>query len=92
LIARFRAGTRQLGLPLADSPTAIQPLVLGDAAHTVAASRALEAAGFLVTAIRPPTVPAGKARLRVTLSATHETRDVDRLLDALAQLPRHVIA
>ena len=37
-------------------------------------------------------MPAGKARLRVTLSATHETRDVDRLLDALAQLPRHVIA
>jgi 8-amino-7-oxononanoate synthase len=75
-----------------ESRSAIQPIVLGDAERTVAASRALEQNGLLVTAIRPPTVPAGKARLRVTLSATHETRDVDRLLDALAQLPRHVIA
>ncbi|MGH8214350.1 MAG: 8-amino-7-oxononanoate synthase [Rhodanobacteraceae bacterium] len=87
LIARFRSGAMQLGLPLADSPTAIQPIVLGDATRTVAASCALEAAGFLVTAIRPPTVPAGKARLRVTLSAAHEQHEVDRLLDALSRLP-----
>ena len=85
LIARFRAGAAQLGLPLADSPGAIQPLVLGDVARTVAAAHALEAAGFLVTAIRPPTVPAGTARLRVTLSAAHTEDDVDRLLEALAQ-------
>ena len=78
----------QLGLPLADSRTAIQPIMVGDAALAVAASRTLETGGFLVTAIRPPTVPQGKARLRVTLSATHEESDVDRLLDALAQLPR----
>lgn len=83
LIARFRAGALQLGLPLAESTTAIQPLVLGDAARTMAASAALEAAGFLVTAIRPPTVPAGQARLRVTLSAAHAEGDVDRLLGAL---------
>jgi len=88
LIARFRGGAMQLGLPLADSRTAIQPIMVGDAALAVAASRTLETGGFLVTAIRPPTVPQGKARLRVTLSATHEESDVDRLLDALAQLPR----
>ncbi|MGH8124335.1 MAG: 8-amino-7-oxononanoate synthase [Rhodanobacteraceae bacterium] len=84
LIARFRAGAAQLDLPLMASPSAIQPIVLGDAARTVAVSRALEAGGLLVTAIRPPTVPAGKARLRITLSAAHEEADVDRLLDALA--------
>ena len=88
LIARFRTGATQLGLPLVDSRTAIQPIVLGDAGRTVAASRGLEAAGFLVIAIRPPTVPQAKARLRVTLSAAHEETDVDRLLDALAGMPR----
>jgi 8-amino-7-oxononanoate synthase len=92
LVTRFRAGAAQLGLPLADSATAIQPIVLGDAGDAVHASRALEQDGFLVTAIRAPTVPAGKARLRVTLSAAHENADVDCLLDALARLPRHAIA
>lgn len=84
LVMRFRSGAAQLGLPLADSGSAIQPLILGDAARAVAASRALEAAGFLVTAIRPPTVPRDSARLRVTLSAAHEEVDVDRLLEALS--------
>jgi 8-amino-7-oxononanoate synthase len=86
LIARFRTGAAQLGLPLLESRSAIQPIVLGDADRAVAASRVLEDAGFLVTAIRPPTVPAGKARLRVTLSAAHEADDVDRLLEALVCL------
>ncbi|MGH8233891.1 MAG: 8-amino-7-oxononanoate synthase [Rhodanobacteraceae bacterium] len=86
LITRFRDGAAQLGLPLMDSPTAIQPIMLNDAARTIEASRALEASGLLVTAIRPPTVPAGKARLRVTLSAAHGEQDVDRLLDALSCL------
>jgi 8-amino-7-oxononanoate synthase len=86
LVARFRAGAAQLGLPLGDSHSAIQPLVLGDAGRAVATSRALESAGILVSAIRPPTVPAGQARLRVALSAAHEEQDVDRLLDALARL------
>ena len=84
LIARFRQGAAQLGLPLMESRSAIQPIVLGDAAYAMQASRALEQRGFLVTAIRPPTVPAGKARLRITFSAAHEPTDVDRLLDALA--------
>lgn len=83
-IARFRKGAMQLGLPLADSATAIQPIILGDAERAVTASRSLEVAGFLVTAIRPPTVPHGKARLRVALSAAHEEADVDRLLAALS--------
>jgi len=88
LIARFRMGAAQLGLPLAASDTPIQPLLLGDAASALAAAWALEAHGLLVTAIRPPTVPAGQARLRITLSAAHEEEHVDRLLDALATLPR----
>ncbi|MGN2246711.1 8-amino-7-oxononanoate synthase [Frateuria sp. GZRR35] len=88
LITRFRAGAAQLGLPLAASDTPIQPLLLGDAADALAAAHALEAQGLLVTAIRPPTVPAGQARLRITLSAAHEDEHVDRLLDALATLPR----
>jgi 8-amino-7-oxononanoate synthase len=87
LIRHFRTGASQLGLPLMPSPTAIQPLLLGDAQAALAASEALEQQGFLVTAIRPPTVPPGKARLRITLSAAHEEGEVDRLLEALSRLP-----
>lgn len=90
LIARFRAGAAQLDLPLAASDTPIQPLLLGDAATALAAAKALEERDLLVGAIRPPTVPAGQARLRITLSAAHEEEHVDRLLDALAALPRVV--
>jgi 8-amino-7-oxononanoate synthase len=88
LIARFRSGAAELGLSLARSDTPIQPLLLGDATAALAAARALEAQGVLVTAIRPPTVPAGQARLRITLGATHEEEPVDRLLAALATLSR----
>jgi 8-amino-7-oxononanoate synthase len=88
LIVRFRTGAAQLGLPLGESRSAIQPLVLGDAGHAMAAARSLETAGILAGAIRPPTVPQGKARLRVSLSALHTPIDVDRLLEALARLPR----
>lgn len=88
LIARFHAGAAQLGLPLMDSASAIQPLRLGDARAAVQAAQALERRGLLVVAIRPPTVPAGQARLRITLSAAHEEAQVDRLLDALADLPQ----
>ncbi|BFI94711.1 MAG: 8-amino-7-oxononanoate synthase [Rhodanobacter sp.] len=88
LIARFRAGAAQLGLPLMASPSAIQPLLLGDAQAALEAAQALEQRGLLVTAIRPPTVPPGQARLRITLSALHEDEHVDQLLDALALLPR----
>jgi 8-amino-7-oxononanoate synthase len=83
LIARFRAGAAQLGLTLAPSATAIQPLLLGAEADALRVSEALLNRGILVTAIRPPTVPAGSSRLRITLSAAHSTADVDRLLVAL---------
>ncbi len=83
LIARFRAGAGQLGLKLLPSVTPIQPLVVGGSAAAVAASAVLEERGILVPAIRPPTVPAGTARLRITFSAAHEPADVDRLLEAL---------
>nr|WP_225737312.1 8-amino-7-oxononanoate synthase [Dyella acidiphila] len=86
LIQRFRQGAAQLGLPLMPSRTAIQPLLLGDAQQALAASRALEDLGLLVVAIRPPTVPQGQARLRITLSAAHAEADVDRLLDGLQSL------
>jgi 8-amino-7-oxononanoate synthase len=86
-IARFQAGAAQLGLPLMPSSTAIQPLVLGDAGTTLAGARMLERDGFLVVPIRPPTVPAGTGRLRITLSAAHTEARIDALLEALARLP-----
>lgn len=86
LIARFRRGALQLGLPLAASRTPIQPVLLGDADATMRTAAELENAGLLVGAIRPPSVPAGSARLRITFSAAHEEADVDRLVDALARV------
>lgn len=86
LIERFRRGVARIGLPLMDSPTPIQPVLIGDAQRALEASAALEARGCLVTAIRPPTVPPGTARLRVTLSAAHSVAQVDMLLKALAEL------
>lgn len=85
-IARFRDGASALGLQLPAFMTPIQPLPVGDAHRAIQASEALIAAGFRVAAIRPPTVPAGGARLRVTLSAGHDDTHIDRLLDALVQL------
>jgi len=85
-IKRFRAGAKQLGLKLMDSPTAIQPIIIGNEAAALRASADLLDQGFMVTAIRPPTVPQGTARLRITLSAAHSEADVDRLLDALSQI------
>ena len=86
LVERFRAGAAQLGLPLMESSTPIQPLLTGSAARALACSEALRARGLLVTAIRPPTVPEGSARLRITFSAQHEADHVDRLLDALGDV------
>lgn len=83
LIAHFRAGAARLGLDLMASPTPIQPLMLGDNERALRWSWQLEQQGFLVGAIRPPTVPPGSARLRITLSAAHEEADVDALLVAL---------
>lgn len=85
LVARFRNGAEQLGLPLADSDSPIQPLLAGDPDRAVAMSEALARQGFLVSAIRPPTVPAGTSRLRITLSAAHSEDQVDNLLEQLSR-------
>ncbi|QPK65339.1 8-amino-7-oxononanoate synthase [Methylomonas sp. LL1] len=86
LIDRFRAGASQQGLELMNSFTAIQPILIGDSQTALAISSALLEQGFWLSAIRPPTVPAGTARLRVTLSAEHEIEQVDALLDALGKV------
>lgn len=83
-IARFRDGAAKRGFDLMPSKTAIQPVPCGDEAHALAYAKALEAQGFWVSAIRPPTVPEGKSRLRITLSALHAPAEIDALLDALA--------
>lgn len=93
LAQRFRAGLETAGIadplekprkPLPGTTT-IQPVILGEAARALSISKALEEQGFLVSAIRPPTVPAGTARLRITLSAAHEEAQVDALLAALSR-------
>lgn len=83
-LAKARLFTERLGLPDAQSP--IVPVVLGTADAALSASAALEAQGFLVVAIRPPTVPEGTARLRVAFNAAHDDADVIRLADAIAAL------
>ena len=85
LIARFREGAAAIGLTLMDSATPIQPILIGDSARALRLSALLRARGLLVTAIRPPTVPAGSARLRVTLSAAHSEAQLELLLQALAE-------
>lgn len=78
---KARRFTRAMNLPDAQSP--IVPLIIGDAARALALSTMLEEAGFLVTAIRPPTVPDGTARLRFTFTAAHQDADIDRLASTL---------
>lgn len=85
LIARFRQGAAEIGLSLMDSPTPIQPILIGSSERALALSAALKARGILVGAIRPPTVPVGSARLRVTFSASHGEAQVEHLLDVLAE-------
>jgi len=86
LSERFSVGAEQLGLQVMPSSSAIQPIMIGDSQRAVDISKALLEAGFLVSAIRPPTVPQGSARLRVTFSALHDEQHVDRLLDAFAKI------
>ncbi|MCZ7566674.1 MAG: 8-amino-7-oxononanoate synthase [Burkholderiales bacterium] len=83
LVARLRAGAKGLPWRLLPSETPIQPLVVGENAAALALAEALRARGVLVPAIRPPTVPPGTARLRISLSAAHTLEDVDTLLAAL---------
>ena len=86
LIARLRTGLGGLPWQLMPSETAIQPLLIGDNQQALQLSEALRAHGIWVPAIRPPTVPQGTARLRITLSAAHTAGDVDQLLGALHEL------
>ncbi len=88
LITQFKTGAAQLGLPLMPSDSPIQPLLVGDSSRATRMSEQLLDAGFLVSAIRPPTVPKGKARLRITLSALHEFEEVARLLETLHLLQK----
>jgi 8-amino-7-oxononanoate synthase len=83
LISRFRQSAEAMGLPLMPSATPIQPLLAGTAERALQWSKQLEAKGILVSAIRPPTVSVGQARLRITFSANHTEQQLDRLLDAL---------
>ncbi|MFP5422963.1 MULTISPECIES: 8-amino-7-oxononanoate synthase [unclassified Pseudomonas] len=85
LIKRFREGAQAIGLELMDSATPIQPILIGDSGRAMQLSQMLRERGLLVTAIRPPTVPAGSARLRVTLSAAHSLEQLELLLEALAE-------
>jgi 8-amino-7-oxononanoate synthase len=83
LISRFRHGAEQIGLRLMNSNTAIQPVLMASDTELLDANKKLLESGFMVGAIRPPTVPKGTGRLRVTLSASHSEQQVDALLDAL---------
>lgn len=86
LVEQFRAAAAGAGIPLLVSETPIQALVLGAAGRAVSVSDALMARGILISAIRPPTVPPGSARLRITLSAAHTPAQVERLVEALASV------
>jgi len=86
LIAQLRSSLANLPWPLLPSETAIQPLLIGDNRQALALSEALRARGIWVAAIRPPTVPQGTARLRITLSAAHSGQDVEQLSGALHEL------
>lgn len=90
LIHLFREGATKIGLQLWDSPTAIQPILLGDSQTALQWSDALKQNGFWVVAIRPPTVPKGQARLRITLSASHTETQIEALLAALKTVSQDV--
>ena len=83
LITQFKQGASQLGLAIMPSITPIQPIIIGDDKRAIKIGKSLEEKGILVGVIRPPTVPEGSARLRITLSANHSEADVIQLLDAL---------
>lgn len=86
VIRYFRQQAAAADVSLMASDTAIQPLRIGDSQQALRCSEQLRHRGLLVSAIRPPTVPAGTARLRITLSALHTEAMIDRLVDALASL------
>ncbi len=90
LIARLKTGLAALPWPLMPSSTPIQPVLVGGNAEALRLAEGLRARGILLPAIRPPTVPHGEARLRISLSAAHTLADVDALIAALRDLASHV--
>jgi len=86
LIGRFRNGARELDLPVSDSTTPIQPMIVGASGLALELSERLRERGILIAAIRPPTVPEGTARLRITFSASHREEDIDLLLETLDEV------
>ena len=86
LQARLRTGCAGLKWPLLESTTPIQPVLVGDSRDALRLAEGLRQRGFWVPAIRPPTVPSGTARLRISLSAAHTTEQVDALVAALLDL------
>jgi 8-amino-7-oxononanoate synthase len=84
LILQFKQGAEELGLALMPSNTPIQPILMGSSKQALTISDELKQQGLLVTAIRPPTVEKGTARLRVTFSASHSKDDIKLLLEKLA--------
>lgn len=85
-IHRFRSAMAELPLRCVKSHSAIQPVIIGDNQRCLALAQRLRQQGIWLTAIRPPTVPPGSARLRITLSAAHESQDIDQLLQELSQV------
>lgn len=85
-IAQLKEDLQSLPWKLLPSSTPIQPLLIGDNTETVRISQGLREQGILVPAIRPPTVPQGTARLRISLSAAHQPHDIARLTQALNDL------
>lgn len=86
LVSQFRKGASELGFELIDSITPIQPIIIGSSEKTLALSEKLLDKNILISAIRPPTVPEGTARLRVTFSATHTEKQINKLLDVLNEV------
>lgn len=92
LIHRFRQAMSGMAFPVLDSQSAVQGVVLGDVQATLAASALLRDHGLQVSAIRPPTVPRGEARLRITLSAAHSDAQFEQLLQALTAVNTQYLA
>ena len=88
LIVHFKQGALRRGLALMPSDSPIQPLLIGDSRAALDMAASLQQQGFLVVAMRPPTVPQGTSRLRITLSSAHQTHQLDALLDAIAPIRR----
>lgn len=82
-VARLREGLRSLGLPAADTPSPVVPVILGDEERAMAVAAECLRRGIYAPAIRPPTVPAGESRLRLSVRADHTDEQIDALIEAL---------